>query len=639
MAKQEKSAAELYREERKARLAKAAKQNAKGKKSVSVGRRGQSVISIVVVAAIIIGIVSIVLNSFGIFNRGKNIMEVGGEDVDQYEVVYYASQTYQMYAQYAMYGYLNDFAVDVQPDEQPYPGEIEGIENPTYADFFIYTAKEQVRSVKALVKYAEQNGITLDASELASVQSQIAEMKQTADSYGYGYPNFLRSEYGYGKGMTPKLYEKILTEAALAQKVSTVKNDEFTAIYTDEKLEEIYLEEITSYGVVSYRAYTVKALAPEKDAELDFETAKANAEILAAAESEEAFLLAVSELEKALENEKYADYITDNTLTLKEDATYTSLSTAGDVLVEEAAVPEEDAEAETEEAVEDEEAKEDEAEDKKEEEKLAVCDWLFDEERKAGDTCIAEKTATGYTVFMVHETVHKIATEYTYDVRHILIQFPDEEEHDHEGEEAEVPETAEGEEATEGTEAETEAEAEKEEPRVPELIDTTKYKDANIYIDVDLETTKDAQLYMEAQDILVEYLDGDRTEEAFGELAKEYSADGNAQQGGIYEAVEEGTMVAEFEGWALAEGREAGDVGIVETSYGYHIMYFIAKDEATSWSSIIKAEKVDEDNNEFNDELLETYPIENYKAKYEKNIKKELKEVARVTKNNYATYF
>lgn len=633
MAKQEKSAAELYREERKARLAKAAKQNAKGKKSVSVGRRGQSVISIVVVAAIIIGIASIVLNSFGIFNRGKNIMKVGGEDVDQYEVVYYASQTYQMYAQYAMYGYLNDFAVDVQPDEQPYPGEIEGIENPTYADFFIYTAKEQVRSVKALVKYAEQNGITLDASELASVQSQIAEMKQTADSYGYGYPNFLRSEYGYGKGMTPKLYEKILTEAALAQKVSTVKNDEFTAIYTDEKLEEIYLEEITSYGVVSYRAYTVKALAPEKDAELDFETAKANAEILAAAESEEAFLLAVSELEKALENEKYADYITDNTLTLKEDASFTSLATAGNVLVEEEAVEEaaeEDAEAETEES-----------EDKSEEEKLTVADWLFDAERKAGDTCIAEKTATGYTVFMVHETVHKIATEYTYDVRHILIKFPDEEEHDHdhEGEEAEVPETAEGEEATEGTEAETEAEAEKEEPRVPELLDTTKYKDANIYIDVDLETTKDAQLYMEAQDILVEYLEGDMTEESFGELAKEYSADGNAQQGGIYEAVEEGRMVAEFEGWALAEGREAGDVGIVETEFGYHIMYFIAKDEATSWSSAIKAEKVDEDNHEFEEELLETYPIENYKAKYEKNIKKELKEVARVTKNNYATYF
>lgn len=615
MAKQEKSAAELYREERKARLAKAAKQNSKGKKSFSMNQRGQSVISIVVVAAIIIGIVSIVLNSFGIFHRGKNIMKVGEAEVDQYEVVYYASQTYQMYAQYAMYGYLDDFAWDVQPDAQAYSGEIEGIENPTYADFFISYAKDQLQSVKALVAYAEENNITLDSSELASVQSQITQMKQTADTYGFGYPNFLRSEYGYGKGMTTKLYEKILTEAAIAQKVSTVLQEEFGAVYTDEKLEEIFKEEIKTFGLVSYRVYNVKAAAPEEGAELDFDTAKATAESLAAAADEEAFVLAVSDLEKALENEKYADYITDNSLTLKEDAAYSSLSTAGNVLVEEEAAAEEEAE-------------------EAEEEKLTVADWLFDEERKAGDTCISEKTATGYTVYMVHEAVHKMDTEYTYDVRHILIKFPEEETETEES-------TDTNEEAADEAETapEAEAETETEEPRVPELLDAAKYEDAKIYIDVDLETTKDAQLYMKAQDVLVEYLEGDMTEEAFGELAKKYSADGNASEGGIYEAVEEGKMVAPFENWAFAEGREAGDVGIVETDYGYHVMYFISKDEVSSWSSVIKDEKVTEDLYDFNEELLETYAIADYNAKLEKNVKKELKEAARVTKNNYSAYY
>ena len=631
MAKQEKSAAELYREERKARLVKAAKQNSKGKKSFSMNQRGQSVISIVVVAAIIIGIVSIVLNSFGIFHRGKNIMKVGEAEVDQYEVVYYASQTYQMYAQYAMYGYFDDFAWDVQPDEQAYPDEIEGIENPTYADFFINYAKEQLQSIKALVAYAEENDITLDATELASVQSQITEMKQTANNYGFGYSNFLRSDYGYGKGMTTKLYEKILTEAAIAQKVSTVLQEDFEAVYTDEKLEEIFKDEIKTFGLVSYRVYNVKAAAAEEGADLDFDSAKATAEALAAAADEEAFILAVSDLEKALENEKYADYITDNSLTLKEDATYTSLSTAGDVLVEEEVAAEEEAEADTE--AETETDTETEAE-----EKLTVADWLFDDERVAGETCIT-KTATGYTVYMVHEAAHKMDTSYTYDVRHILIQFP-EEEAEEETEEATEETAPEAEtEAEVETEADTEAETEAEEPRVPALLDTAKYKDAKIYIDVDLETTKDAQLYMEAQDILVEYLEGDMTEEAFGELAKKYSADGNASEGGIYEAVEEGKMVAPFENWALAEGREEGNVGIVETEYGYHIMYFIAKDEASSWSSVIKDEKVSEDLYDFNEELLESYAIEGYSAKLEKNVKKELKETARVLKNNYSAYY
>lgn len=619
MAKQEKSAAELYREERKARLAKAAKQNSKGKKSFSVNRRGQSVISIVVVAAIIIGIVSIVLNSFGLFHRGKNIMKVGGTEVDQYEVVYYASQTYQMYAQYAMYGYLDGFKWDAQPDAQAYEGEIEGVENPTYADFFIHSAKEQLHSVKAFVKYAEEKGITLDASELASVQSQVNEMKQTASTYGFGYPNFLRSEYGYGKGMTPALYEKILTEAALAQKVSTTLQDEFSEAYTDEKLEEIFKDEIKTFGLVSYRVYNVKAAAPAEGAELDFDAAKATAESLAAAADEEAFILAVSELEKALENEKYADYITNNALTLKEDATYSSLSTVGDVLVEEEVATEEETEADTE------------TEAETEEEKLTVADWLFDDERKAGETCIS-KTATGYTVYMVHEAAHKMETSYTYDVRHILVEFPKEETKTEES-------TDTKEEAADKAETAPEAETETEEPRVPELLDAAKYEDAKIYIDVDLETTKDSQLYMKAQDILVEYLDGDMTEEAFGELAKKYSADGNAAQGGIYEAVEEGKMVAPFENWALAEGREKGNVGIVETDFGYHIMYFIAKDEASSWSSVIKDEKVSEDFTEFQEELLEANAIEGYNAKLEKNIKKELKETARVTKNNFSAYY
>lgn len=609
MAKQEKSAAELYREERKARLAKAAKQNSKGKKSVSVGGRGQSVISIVIVAAIIIGIVSIVLNSFGIFHRGKKIMQVGGLDVDRYEVVYYTNQMYNMYAQYAMYGYLSDFAVDVQPDEQAYTGEVEGIENPTYADFFIHSAKEQLRSVKARVKYAQEKGITLDAAELAEVNSQIAEMKQTANTYGYGYPNFLRSEYGYGKGMTPELYEKILTEAAIAQKVDEVVREDLSAVYTDEKLEEIFLEEIKEYGVVSYRAFTAE----------DSETAKA----LAASENEEAFINAVAELDKDAEKDE-----DKKTVLLKKDVTYETLKKEGNVLAEEA-------EAEAEEATEEGEEKSEE----KKEEKLSIADWFYDEERKAGDTCIGEKTDKGYTVYMVTETAHKVDTSYTYDVRHILIPFEKEEEHDHdhEGETEEAAGTESTEEVTDEN-AEDKTETEKE-TVTPEILDTKKYKDTNIYIDVDLETTKDAQLYMEAQDILVKYLEGDKTETSFGELAKEYSTDGNAQQGGIYEAVTEGKMVPEFEGWALAEGREAGDVGIVETEYGYHIMYFIAKDEVSSWSSVIKEEKVNTEFTEFDEKLMEAAPIENYKSSHEKGVKKELKEAARVTKNNYAAYF
>ncbi|MBO5936901.1 MAG: peptidylprolyl isomerase, partial [Clostridia bacterium] len=111
-----------------------------------------------------------------------------------------------------------------------------------------------------------------------------------------------------------------------------------------------------------------------------------------------------------------------------------------------------------------------------------------------------------------------------------------------------------------------------------------------------------AELYNKAQSILKDYLDGAKTEEFFGELAATYSEDGNAAEGGIYEGVTEGYMVAEFENWALKEGRKAGDVGIVETEFGYHIMYFIAS-ECTTWSDVIRNDLAADEYNELADEI------------------------------------
>ena len=80
-----------------------------------------------------------------------------------------------------------------------------------------------------------------------------------------------------------------------------------------------------------------------------------------------------------------------------------------------------------------------------------------------------------------------------------------------------------------------------------------------------------------AQEVLDEYLAGDQTEEAFAELAKKYSADSNAAEGGLYENVYPGQMVEAFEDWCFDPDRKPGDTGIVETSYGFHVMYFVGE--------------------------------------------------------------
>lgn len=86
--------------------------------------------------------------------------------------------------------------------------------------------------------------------------------------------------------------------------------------------------------------------------------------------------------------------------------------------------------------------------------------------------------------------------------------------------------------------------------------------------------TKEACL-SKANSLLETWRTGEATEESFVELVKQYSEDGNASTGGMYEAINPGTSFVEpFLNWCIDENRQPGDVDIVETTYGYHIMYF-----------------------------------------------------------------
>jgi parvulin-like peptidyl-prolyl isomerase len=84
-----------------------------------------------------------------------------------------------------------------------------------------------------------------------------------------------------------------------------------------------------------------------------------------------------------------------------------------------------------------------------------------------------------------------------------------------------------------------------------------------------------AETLAQAQALLDTWLAEDGTEEGFAAMAEEYSTDGGSNtNGGLYEDVYPGQMVTNFNDWCFDADRAVGDTGIVETSYGYHIMYF-----------------------------------------------------------------
>ncbi len=96
----------------------------------------------------------------------------------------------------------------------------------------------------------------------------------------------------------------------------------------------------------------------------------------------------------------------------------------------------------------------------------------------------------------------------------------------------------------------------------------------------------------QAESILKEFEDGDKSIESFEALVTKYSEDtGSVSTGGLYENFTEGTMVEEFEDWCFDEARTEGETGIVQTTYGYHIMYFVGKGDPVWKTSVDTAIK------------------------------------------------
>lgn len=81
---------------------------------------------------------------------------------------------------------------------------------------------------------------------------------------------------------------------------------------------------------------------------------------------------------------------------------------------------------------------------------------------------------------------------------------------------------------------------------------------------------------VEAQKLLDQWKAEGATEELFAQYATTYTEDpGSMSTGGLYSDVYVGRMVAPFNDWCFDESRQYGDTDLVQTEFGYHIMFFV----------------------------------------------------------------
>lgn len=141
---------------------------------------------------------------------------------------------------------------------------------------------------------------------------------------------------------------------------------------------------------------------------------------------------------------------------------------------------------------------------------------------------------------------------------------------------------------------------------------TTDDTGVTTYSDEEKATAKAA-----AEELLSQWKSGEATEASFADLATENTTDtASAADGGLYEDIYPGQMVTAFNDWCFDSSRKAGDTGIVETEYGYHVMYFVGDSDLTYRDYQISNELRSADVNEWYTGIVDSASVTDGNTKY-----------------------
>ena len=391
--------------------------------------------------------------------------------------------------------------------------------NITWYNQFIDTAKSNIKQLLTLCEAAKKDGMSLDDNDRKNVETNIENIRATADNAGQSIDEYISATFG--EGLTEQDVRQNLEQTTLAQKYYQKLYNSFK--YTDEDYEKTYNENKESYQYVDFLTFTFGyGTVDSSDSsvtvdEKQKETAKNAANELAKSKTEQEF------------NDYIRKYLSENhdyvNISSEESHTEEEYQTAIESQVNSAKMTKYAYEATTD-----------------------AGKWLFASSRNVNDTYVFDGSSS-YNVVMIIKNPYRDES-INKNVRHIL------------------------------------------------FTSDTYGSDANAK--------------KKADEVYEEWKKGDATEESFAKLATTYNADsdsGSAANGGLYENVRQGQMVSEFNDWLFDETRKTGDTGIVKTTYGYHIMYYVG-DSMPAWKSSVDAVLRRTDYNEKYKEVEDSITVE-----------------------------
>ena len=548
----QRTSAESYRDDRKARLAQSAKKSQKkSEKSKAAAKIVKMVVAIVLAVVVAGGIVWKVLDDTAAIKKNTTVFSLGDDiRVSEVEFTYYYSQylnnIYSYAQQYAMYGMNIGIDPTKSPDEQNYGTDADGKEM-LLSDYLKNETISALQTYKILYAEAIKAGYKLTDDEQKSIDDQVEELRNTAAEKKYSLNAYLKASYG--KGINEKFLRKQLEMQNIVSRYQSDTSKKLTDSYSAADIKAVYDKDHSAYNAVDARtlSFAIETLTA-KDGETSEQLATRQKAAAAKVKSEAEAALKACTSEKAFleqakkKNSSTENYDAESATALNEAAK----STITSYVSEDAAK------------------------------------WAFDSARKAGDVKLFEVGSDGnvssYVILYINKGSYAPMAS---NVRHILISFTDN--------------------------ASSSSEATDEQKKAAKASADKIYK---------------------------EWQSGAKTEDSFAALAKEKSKDtGSAADGGLVSGItSSANYVESFRNWATDSSRKVGDTGIVESEYGYHIMYYSGSDYA--WKSAIRSAKASED---FEKQLDELEGSDEYKLnKKDKNIDKAVKDFLKTFKQRLA---
>ena len=325
----------------------------------------------IAVLFVVVAVVLLLVNS-GVLYRDPDAVTIGGETYTAAQVNYYYEGLRNSIASAGYYGLDTSKSLDEQNlnDTAKLLLQVTDEGDVTWDQFLRDYAIEQLSTNVMAAREAEANGHGVNDELRAEVQETMDTIKANVKSQGYSLKSYLKAVYG--QGMTPAVFEEMLTLEEVASHYKQDYQEELT--YTADQLEQRYQEDPSAFDVANYEYIYFKGSAAA--------TTDADGNTVQPTEEESAAAKAAASEAAAAALERYQNG--ETLLAISKD--YEELGSYSSV-------------------------------DAGTRNSSAMNDWVFDSARAAGDSTVITDDPNSYVV-VFHSAGRE---EYnTVDVRHIL---------------------------------------------------------------------------------------------------------------------------------------------------------------------------------------------------------------------------